>query len=151
MCLRIFIIAVILIVIAVVASIAACGVFLGAIFLGPGAGSGEFVDEAVPAIASRWDCQELIRRADDTLLQSESPAALQSFCNNFAERLGPMTRYDGIRSRNIRVNNNVTTGEFTTAIQCEKAAATVEMVITKRGDVWKISGIRVESSGAPAP
>ena len=105
-----------------------------------------YVDEAVPAILSGWDKQQLVSRASPEFMQAVKGDDLEKLFGMF-HRLGTFKSYDGAKGdSNMSVTNN---GKVISAVYVANATfdtgpATVKISLIKH-DNWQILGFHVDS------
>lgn len=111
------------------------------------AGSRAFVDNAVAAITTHWDKQELLDRAGPELHQSLKPGQLTSLFDAFS-RLGPLVKYEGAKgeatlSFTIGAGRNVSASYVARGVY-KNGSAAIRMLLVKRGGHWLIQGFHVK-------
>lgn len=106
-----------------------------------------YVDNAVPAIISGWDQQQLVSRASPEFMQAVNGDDLDKLFGMF-HRLGAFKSYDGAKgSSNMSVTN--TEGKVVSAVYIANATfdtgpATIKISLIKH-DNWQIAGFHVDS------
>ena len=108
--------------------------------------SKEYVDAAIPAIASNWSEDELIKRLSSEEKSSITHGQLnQVFDMN--RRLGILQQYRGAHG-GVNVNLSFTKGATVTAdyvadVKFENGDASIRMVLVRRHSTWEILGFHV--------
>jgi hypothetical protein len=109
-----------------------------------------YADDAVIAITSRWDAQELRRRATPELLRQTAPADLDNLFVWFAT-LGPLVDYQGAKLVGATQFASGTAGSwaqasYLAAATYKNGAATIQIELRKADDAWRVNGFHVNSS-----
>jgi hypothetical protein len=108
-----------------------------------------YVDAAVPAIVADWSVAEMRRQASPDLLKNVKPDDLQNLFALFA-KLGPLVAYQGSKASGWTVGTSIGSGK-TVTVHCvahatfAHGAATIDVVVLKQSDVWKIYRFNVNS------
>jgi hypothetical protein len=106
-----------------------------------------FVDSAVPAIAARWDQQQLLDRATPDLKRSISQDRLTSMFKGLSQ-LGPLVNYEGATGE-ANMLYFTGTGASVSASYVAKADfqngnAVFQIALVKREGHWMINGFHVD-------
>jgi hypothetical protein len=122
------------------------GVYIGSGQEGEGK---EFADNAIIAITSHWDVQELKSRGSDKLLESVKPEDFVSLFVFFSS-LGPLVDYQGSRLQAWNVslvtqNGNVINAVYRAQAKYQHGQADIECDLVKVHDAWRINGFHVNS------
>ncbi len=106
-----------------------------------------FVDRAVPAITAHWDKEQLRKRASAELRQTLKPGELTGLFGIFSSRLGPLIKYERAKGQ-ANMSYMIGSGGKVSAAYVakglyEKGAATIRILLVKRGGRWLIQGFHV--------
>jgi len=108
----------------------------------------QYVDAAVPAIASKWDITEIQKRASPEFKAAVKDEDLEKLIRMF-RRLGKFKAYDSAKGEaNISVTSEhgkVVSAEYVASADFEAGPAEIKMSLIKHGDQWQILGIHVNS------
>lgn len=115
-----------------------------------------YADEAVLAITTRWDDQELMRRASPALLKSVTPEQIASVFNWF-KVMGTLastadckggSRFSAFIGQAITTPaqfTSSTTAQYACSLTYQQGVATVELLLVKDDDRWMINRLNVNS------
>ncbi len=107
-----------------------------------------YVDKTVPLIVSRWDEQELLKRASPEFMQAAPTNELDKFFV-MARRLGKLREYQGSEGQSyISVttqNGKTITAKYSVNAVFDADPAVINIVLIKHGDQWQIEGFHVDS------
>ncbi|HZR69220.1 MAG TPA: hypothetical protein VFB01_09210 [Burkholderiales bacterium] len=113
------------------------------------ADSKAYADNAIPALASGWDVQELQKRASPELFASTSSDQLRGLFGNF-QRLGRLTKYSGA---NGEATISVTSKDGLTILaayvadaEFEHGPARIELNLIRHDTKWQVLGLRIQSN-----
>jgi hypothetical protein len=109
----------------------------------------QFADNAIIAITSHWNVQELRSRGSDKFLKNVKPEDLVSLFVFFGS-LGPLVDYQGSRLEawNVSVatqNGNVINAVYRAQARYQHGQANIECDLIKMHDAWRIDGFGVNS------
>jgi hypothetical protein len=111
-----------------------------------------YVDDAVLAISTHWNKDELISRAGPQLTQivNSKPQELDSVFNAASVGLGTLTQYQGAKGE-ARMSATTQAGAVISAnyiatAQYEKGAAQLRIALLKVDGRWKISVFFIDSA-----
>jgi hypothetical protein len=105
----------------------------------------DFVDVAVPAIATSWSQDELSKRESPEFRRVTPDDKMAQFFEIF-RKLGPMTSYDGAATVSAWTQNGLrVTGRYLARITCQNGKAEVVVSVIKENGEWQILGFRVNS------
>jgi hypothetical protein len=107
-----------------------------------------YADGAVRPVVSPWNVQALTERAAPELLANTKPQQLTALFQwlktlgalKDVEPCGGQTRLDVNTSR-----GRTLTGQYTCRAQFQGGQATIEMLLVKRSNAWRIAGFHVTS------
>jgi hypothetical protein len=128
------------------------GVVGYAIYMGTqlDASSKAYVDESVPAIATDWSKDELVKRASPQLRKQASDVQIEQLCSTLANKLGTFKSYDGAKG-DSSINFTSADGKVITASYIAKATyeygkAEIQIKLIQEAGSWKILGFHVDIS-----
>ncbi len=112
-----------------------------------------FTDEAVPAIAAKWDREELIKRASPELKANLTREDLDNVYTVFAS-FGPLVKYNGstcmVSAMMTTQSGRTMTASCLATAKCQNADIQVRLALTKQHDAWAIGGIVIGRAASPA-
>ena len=110
--------------------------------------SGQYVDDAIPAIVSQWDITEMRRRASPELNAAVKGDDLEKLFARF-RKLGKLKEYRGSRGEaNMSVTadrGSVISAAYVASAEFETGPAEIRLSLIKHGDQWQILGIHINS------
>jgi hypothetical protein len=112
-------------------------------------GGQAFVDVAVPAIATTWNADELIARADPAFLQALPEPKARELVSALRNELGPLKQAT-TQVATVGYNAGGWYGkgaQYVVKLQCEKGTGTLVLLARKPGDQWRILGFHVNIDG----
>jgi hypothetical protein len=109
----------------------------------------QYADEAVPAIAAKWDSEELMKRAAPQLKATFTPAILASAYAMFSS-FGPMAKYNGSKcsvgeARDPQTGKRVVATCVASA-SCENADVMIRLGLVRIDEAWEIGAIIVQKT-----
>ena len=111
--------------------------------------SKSYVDSNLPKIITNWNVDQLLNRASPELMKVAPKEKIEKLFNAFSERLGPLKEYKGSNGQAnmtlITQKGKVITATYIAEAIFEKAPATIQFRIIKRGNNWQILEFRVNS------
>jgi hypothetical protein len=109
-----------------------------------------FVDEAVPAIVTHWDKDELLRRGSLKLRDGIRPEALRALFENFSG-LGRLSAYEGAVGQSTMSyepgSGGAVTALYEAKAKFENGRASIRLLLSKHNGQWMIENFHLE--GAP--
>ena len=112
------------------------------------ASSHAFVDEAVLAIASRWDLSALESRASPEFLKTTPKEKLETLVEFLSHKLGPLQHYDGAKGQSLIFYSNhgkQISAHYLVRAQFAQGPATIDVRLVRHGAKWSVLGFHVES------
>jgi hypothetical protein len=114
------------------------------------ASSKAYVDESVPAIATDWSKDELVKRASPQLREQASDVQIEQLFGTLANKLGAFKSYDGAKG-DSNINFTTTAGKIITASYIAKATyqygkAEIQIKLIQHAGAWQILGFHVDLS-----
>lgn len=110
--------------------------------------SKRYVDSSVPAIASGWDEQELLRRASPEFMQATDKDGLDRLYVEF-RKLGSLREYQGSEGQSYMSvtseDGRSTTANYTAKAKFDAGSAVIKVALIKHGDQWQILGFHIDS------
>lgn len=107
-----------------------------------------YVDQAVPAIVSGWNEQELLERASPEFTQTVSKKELDKLYT-FFRKLGHLRKYEGSKGQTFisytTQNGKRTSAEYTANALFDGGSAVIKVALIKHGNQWEIAGFHVDS------
>lgn len=112
------------------------------------ASSKAYVDESVPAIATDWSKDELVKRAGTQLRAKVSDVQIEQLFGTLANKLGAFKSYDGAEG-DSNINFTTTSGKEVTASYVAKATyqygkAEIQIKLIQEDRSWKILNFHVD-------
>jgi len=104
-----------------------------------------FVESAVRPIATEWNADELIARADPQFLEHLSEPKAREMVARLSSELGPLKR-STTQLATVGFNVGAWFGkgaQYTMKLECEKGTATLVVVARKVKERWRILGFWV--------
>jgi len=108
----------------------------------------QYLSEAIPAIAAKWDPNELLKRGSPELLKVASEDQVRELFEKFSP-LGAFVRYDGATGgAGWNYANGVTTvtGSYVATATFENGQAVFTVELVKRNDQWTISSFQIKGT-----
>jgi len=108
-----------------------------------------FVDAAVQAIATTWNADELVKRADPQFLAALPEPKAREMVATLRSELGPLKQATP-QVATVGYNAGAWFGkgaQYVVKLQCEKGAATLVVVARKTKEEWRILGFHVNIDG----
>ena len=105
-----------------------------------------YVDAAIPAIAGKWDQEQLVIRSTPSLRESITPDQLSTLFWRLS-LLGPLVRYEGSSGQSaMSYFNGVSrvTALYVAKAQFKNGNATFHIALLKLNGQWLINGFRVD-------
>jgi hypothetical protein len=109
-----------------------------------------YINEAVPKIVGDWDALELLHRSTPKLRAANQPDHLEQNFATFAERLGELESYNGIKYFVQEQNARPTRWNFVIEADFEKGAATITGQVLWKGERIFFDGFYVSTFTAEA-
>jgi hypothetical protein len=105
-----------------------------------------YVEQAMPAMLTSWDPNELIDRASPELLADTPPEEMRVAFRHYADHLGRLQRYEGATIMNTQVNSGAPDyAELQARASFERGDATIDMLLVRHTDQWQIAGFNLKS------
>lgn len=112
--------------------------------------SKKYIDESIPAIASEWSPEELLKRASPELINTinKNPESLNKLFSKL-QKLGKLNNYTGSSGEssatlNLSGPNSVTAG-YIASVDFENGKAVVTIKLIQIDNEWKITYFYVNS------
>ena len=107
-----------------------------------------YVDDAVIAIVSHWDRQELMKRASPDLIKVARPDQIDTLFTAFAT-LGPLIEYEGAAgSSSVMVTTKAgkqVSANYVAKVRFQMGNAVLRLGLVKVDGEWAINGFNLES------
>ncbi len=108
----------------------------------------DYADDAIPAIATKWDSAALSSRAAPELADLLKNGVLETLMAEGSRLLGEMTAYEAAACQITNYQLNTDSGELvlaacTARATHQRAAADYKLNLVKRNDQWKLLGFFV--------
>jgi hypothetical protein len=113
-----------------------------------------YADDAVVAIASQWNEQDLTDRASPQFMATvKDPADLDRVVGVW-RTLGPLKKYDGSKGEaniNLGSGGRTITAVYVARVEFDHNSARIKISLTKSDGAWKILGFYVAPDSFPNP